>query len=209
MTFTETKIRGLWVIEPERREDERGFFARTWCQREFADHGLNTRLVQCNISFNKRRGALRGLHYQVPPHAETKLVRCTMGAIYDVTVDLRPESETFKQWVAVELTAGNRKMLYIPEGLAHGFQTLIDDAEVFYQMSECYHPQSARGIRWDDPAFRIEWPFFQPMISDKDRTYADYLVTTPTNQRESKRICGKREQKNTVAFPPARPKMFI
>lgn len=169
MIFTETKLGGAFIIEPERHEDERGFFARTWCQRQFEAHGLNPRLVQCNISFNRRKGTLRGMHYQTAPHAEAKLVRCTMGAIYDVILDLRPDSATLKQWVAVELTADNHRMLYIPEGLAHGFQTLADDTEVFYQMSEFYHPENVWGVRWDDPEFGIRWPLNEVSeISDKD-----------------------------------------
>jgi len=170
--FIETKLKGAFIIEPERLEDERGFFARTWCQREFAAHGLNPRLVQCNISFNKKKGTLRGMHYQVAPYEEAKLVRCTMGAIYDVIIDLRPDSPTFRQWITVELTAKNRRMLYIPEGFAHGFQTLVDSTEVFYQMSEFYHPECARGIRWDDPVFGIEWPpERERLISLKDQNY--------------------------------------
>ena len=171
MIFTETKLRGAFVIEPERFEDDRGFFARTWCVREFETHGLDTRLVQCGVSYNKRKGTLRGMHYQVAPHAETKLVRCTRGAIYDVIIDLREDSSTFRQWVTVELTAQNRRMLYIPEGFTHGFQTLADDTEVFYQISEFYHPESARGVRWDDPAFGITWPETAKMISERDKTY--------------------------------------
>jgi dTDP-4-dehydrorhamnose 3,5-epimerase len=156
--FSETKLRGVFVVEPERIEDERGFFARTWCRREFEAHGLNPNLVQCSISFNRNKGTLRGMHYQLAPHAEAKLVRCTMGAMYDVALDLRRDSATFKEWVAVELTAENRRMLYIPEGVAHGFQTLTDNTEVLYQMSEFYDPQSARGVLWNDPVFGIEWP---------------------------------------------------
>jgi dTDP-4-dehydrorhamnose 3,5-epimerase len=171
MLFTETKLEGVFIIEPERIEDERGFFARTWCQQEFEAHGLSPRLVQCSISFNARKGTLRGMHYQAAPHAEAKLIRCTLGAIYDVALDLRSESATFKQWVAAELTAENRRMLYIPEGLAHGFQTLTDGAEVFYQMSEFYHPQSARGVLWNDPAFRMEWPLPLAVISQRDLTH--------------------------------------
>lgn len=158
MIFTETKLKGAHIIEPQPIEDERGFFARTFCQDEFKAHGLNPCVAQCNISYNKKKGTLRGLHYQAPPHAEAKLVRCARGAIYDVIVDLRPESPTFKQWLSVELTAANRRMLYVPERFAHGFQTLEDDTEVFYQMSELYHPECARGVRWDDPAFRVIWP---------------------------------------------------
>ncbi len=169
MIFTETKLQGAFIIEPKRLEDERGFFARTFCQKEFAAHGLNGNWVQCNISYNEKTGTLRGMHYQVPPYEEAKLVRCTRGSIYDALVDLRPNSPTFKQWVAVELTAENRKMLYIPEGFAHGFQTLLDNTEVFYQMSEFYHPESARGLRWDNPEINIEWPMqTNIIISSKD-----------------------------------------
>jgi dTDP-4-dehydrorhamnose 3,5-epimerase len=176
MIFVETRLQGALVVEPERREDERGFFARTFCQREFADLKLETRLVQCNLSYNKRLGTLRGMHFQIAPHAETKLVRCTMGAIFDVIVDLRPDSPTFKQWVGVKLTAENRLMLYIPVGLAHGFITLMDDTEVFYQMSEFYNPESSRGVRWDDPAFGIELPLLPRVISDKDQRYPDFTA---------------------------------
>ena len=158
MIFTETKLKGAFVLEPERQEDERGFFARTFCQKEFEAHGLNPRLVQCNISFNKKKGTLRGMHYQAAPYEEAKLVRCTMGAIYDVIIDLRPQSPTYKQWIAEELSAENRKMLYIPGGFAHGFQTLEDNTEVFYQMSGYYAPEHATGVRWDDPTFGIKWP---------------------------------------------------
>jgi len=173
--FTETKLKGAFIIEPERLEDERGFFSRTFCVEEFEAHGLNPRLVQCNISFNKRKGALRGMHFQAAPHEEAKLVRCTMGAIYDVIIDLRPDSPTFKQWVAVELTADNRKMLYVPEGFAHGFQTLEGNTEVFYQMSEFYHPESARGVCWDDPAFGVVWPAAEKrIISAKDQQYRTF-----------------------------------
>lgn len=171
MIFTETRLKGAFIIEPERLEDERGFFARTWCQREFEVRGLDPRLVQCNISFNRRKGTLRGMHYQVAPHEEAKLVRCTLGAIHDVIIDLRAGSPTFKQWEAVELTAVNRWSLYIPGGFAHGYQTLEDDSEVFYQMSEFYYPESAAGVRWDDPTFAITWPMEPTVISAKDRSY--------------------------------------
>ena len=171
MIFQPSPLAGAFVVELERREDERGFFARSFCQDEFAKHGLNPRLVQCNVSFNTRRGTLRGMHYQAKPHEEAKVVRCTQGAVWDVMVDLRPESATFKRWQGVELSAANRRALYIPEGLAHGFQTLADDAELLYLMSEFYHPESARGVRWDDPAFRIEWPLQDPHMSERDRTY--------------------------------------
>ncbi|MCT7987730.1 dTDP-4-dehydrorhamnose 3,5-epimerase [Laspinema olomoucense] len=176
MIFKETNLEGAWIIEPERLTDNRGFFARTWCQREFEDRGLNSALVQCNISFNSQSGTLRGMHYQIPPYGETKLVRCTQGAIYDVIIDLRPQSPTFTQWVGVELTAESHRMLYIPPGFAHGFQTLVDQTEVFYQMSEFYHPESARGVRWNDPALGIKWPTANPLIiSDKDSSYADFV----------------------------------
>ncbi len=174
MIFTETFLKGAFIVEPKKREDERGFFARTWCQREFRDYGLNTSVVQCNISFNKRKGTLRGMHFQTPPYEEAKLVRCTMGAIYDVIIDLRPDSDTFKKWFALELSSENRKMLYVPEGFAHGFVTLTDNTEVFYQMSQFYHPEYAAGVRWDDPAFNISWPLDVKVISDKDRSYPDF-----------------------------------
>jgi dTDP-4-dehydrorhamnose 3,5-epimerase len=173
MIFCETKLFGVFEVRLEPMCDERGFFARTWCQREFISRGLDSFLVQCNVSFNKRKGTLRGMHYQTGPHSETKLVRCTRGAIYDVVVDLRRESPTFKEWVAVVLTADNRNMIYIPKGCAHGFLTLEDQSEVFYQMGEFYDPESARGVRWDDPAFRIVWPEKVEVISERDRSYPD------------------------------------
>jgi dTDP-4-dehydrorhamnose 3,5-epimerase len=174
MIFIETKLEGAFIIEPERLEDERGLFARTFCRKEFETNGLNSNLVQCSISFNKEKGTLRGMHYQIEPHQEAKLVRCTMGAMYDVIIDLRSESPTFKQWVGVELTAENRKMFYIPAGFAHGFQTMEADTEVFYQMSEFYHPECARGLRWNDPTFGIEWPYEVTVISPSDQQYPDF-----------------------------------
>jgi dTDP-4-dehydrorhamnose 3,5-epimerase len=174
MIFTETKLKGSFIVEMERLEDERGFFARTWSEREFAAHGLNSKLDECNVSFNKRKGILRGMHFQVAPFAQAKLVRCTAGAIYDVALDLRPDSVTFKEWFGVELTAENRLMFFIPEGFAHGFQTLSDNSEVLYQMSGIYHPESARGVRWDDPGFGIDWPPAEPIIIARDRTYPDF-----------------------------------
>ena len=174
MIFSETPLKGAYVIDQERLADERGFFARTWCRREFEAHGLDVGLAQCNISFNHMRGTLRGMHYQVAPHAEAKLVRCTTGCIYDVIVDLRTDSPTFKQWFAVELSSEDRRMLYIPGGLAHGFLTLTDGAEVFYQMSEFYAPECARGVRWNDTAFNIQWPFQATLISERDRNYPDF-----------------------------------
>jgi dTDP-4-dehydrorhamnose 3,5-epimerase len=175
MKFTETKLKGAYVIELDEIGDSRGFFARSWCQEEFATMGLNSNLVQCNISFNLHEGTLRGMHYQIAPYEEAKLVRCTAGAIHDVIIDLRPSSETYKMWVAIELTAKNRKGLYIPEGIAHGFQTLEDYSEVFYQMSEFYHSESARGVKWDDLAFSINWPpCSSRVISDRDLGYANF-----------------------------------
>ena len=176
MKFSPTALVGAYVIDIEPVADERGFFVRSWCREEFARRGLNPDLAQCSISFNKKRGTLRGMHYQAKPHEETKVVRCTRGAIYDVILDLRPESSTFRKWIAVELSADNRRMLYIPAGLAHGFQSLTDDTEVFYQISTPYHPESARGARWNDPAFGIEWPVAERVISDKDRQYPDFAA---------------------------------
>ncbi len=174
MTFQEMKIAGCFEIRIEPHPDDRGFFARTWCRREFETHGLNPNLVQCSVSFNHRKGTLRGMHYQEAPHAEAKVVRCTRGAIYDVVVDLRPASPAFKTWVAVVLTAEQCNMMYVPEGCAHGFLTLADDCEVFYQMTEFYNAEAARGTRWDDPALRISWADPVQVISDRDRTYPDY-----------------------------------
>ena len=162
------------MIEPEKREDERGFFARTFCKREFELHGLNSQVAQCNTSFNKKKGILRGMHFQAAPFGEVKLVRCTAGAIYDVIIDLRPASRTFKGYFGAELSAENGTMLYIPEGFAHGFQTLRDGSEVFYQMSQVYSPEHARGVRWNDPAFGIEWPADERIIVERDRTYPDF-----------------------------------
>ena len=174
MILIETKLAGAFIIEPEKFQDERGFLICVWSQKEFAAHGLNPKLVECNLSFNVRKGTLRGMHYQVEPYAQAKLVRCTTGGIYDVAVDLRPESKTFKQWVAVELTAENRRSFYIPTGFAHGYQALEDGTEVFYQMSEVYAPAYARGVRWDDPAFGIEWPSDTRTIIARDRNYANF-----------------------------------
>jgi dTDP-4-dehydrorhamnose 3,5-epimerase len=162
------------VLDLERREDERGFFARSFCQHEFAAHGLDVSVAQCNVSFNRRRGTLRGMHWQVEPHGEAKLVRVTRGALWDVIVDLRPGSATYCRGFGVELTADNRRGLYIPVGFAHGFQTLSDDVEVFYQMSAFYVADAQRGVRWDDPAFGIEWPIRPPFLSERDATYPDF-----------------------------------
>src|SRR5579864_3435822 len=167
---------GAFLIELEGLEDERGFFARSWCAREFEARGLDARVAQCNVSFNRTRGTLRGMHYQADPYGETKLIRCTAGAIYDVIVDLRAASPAFTRWEAVELTAQSHRMLYIPEGFAHGFQTLADHTEVFYQMSEMYRRGYARGVRWDDPVFGIRWPDGNPILSEKDRSYHDFAA---------------------------------
>lgn len=175
MIFLETKLQGAYLVELERLEDERGFFARSWCQHELAAHQLDTQLVQCNISFNYARGTLRGMHYQLAPFCETKLVRCIRGAIYDVIIDLRPDSATFLQWIGVELTADKRTMFYIPKGFAHGFITLTNNTELFYQMSAFYAPNHARGVRWNDPLFGIDWPIEVTNISTKDSTAADAL----------------------------------
>jgi dTDP-4-dehydrorhamnose 3,5-epimerase len=172
--FSETKLKGAFIIAPEKLEDERGFFARSWCEREFAAHGLNARLVQCDISFCKKKGTLRGMHYQLAPFEEAKLVRCTRGSIYDVIIDLRPESPTFEQHIGLVLTGENHKMLYVPEGFAHGFLTSEDNSEVFYQMSEFYSREHARGVRWNDPAFGISWPLVPTTMSDKDRSCSDF-----------------------------------
>jgi dTDP-4-dehydrorhamnose 3,5-epimerase len=184
MIFTKTKLQGAFIIEPERFEDDRGFFALSWSRRAFAQHGLESELVECNISFNRKKGTLRGMHYQAAPHAQAKLVRCTMGSIYDVIIDLRMDSPTFRQWIGIELTATNRLMLYVPRDFAHGFQTLEDNVEIGYQMSEYYHPEAGRGLRWDDPALGIGWPLVPNVISSTDRSLP-YL--TDTGPREALR----------------------
>ena len=176
MIFTETPLPGALIIEPELIEDTRGFFARTWCKRELEARGLVSRIAQCSTSFNKKKGTLRGLHYQAAPFSETKIVRCTRGSLYDVIVDLRRGSPTFTQHFALVLSASNRKTLYVPAGFAHGFQTLEDDTEVLYQISEFYSPQHARGVRWDDPAFGIFWPSDERTIVDRDRTYPNFQL---------------------------------
>lgn len=171
MKFTETQLKGAYIIEIEKLTDERGFFARAWCRNEFEAQGLNPELVQTNVSYNIKKGTLRGMHYQVKPYEETKLVRCTRGAIYDVIIDLRPDSSTYKKCFGLELTAGNYKMLYVPENFGHGFQALADDTEVTYQVSQFYTPGAEKGIRWDDPAFGIDWPFPVSVISQKDSNW--------------------------------------
>jgi dTDP-4-dehydrorhamnose 3,5-epimerase len=175
MIFKETKLKGACVIDLEKIEDERGFFARSWCQKEFEEHGLNPIIVQCNISYNKKKGTLRGMHYQAAPYEEAKIVSCISGAIYDVIIDLRRDSATYCQWFAVELSSDNYRMLYVPVGLAHGFQTLKGNTVVFYQMSEFYHPECARGVKWDDPTFGVKWPIKSHIISAKDRQFTDFI----------------------------------
>lgn len=175
MKFLQVPLEGAYLIEMEPIEDDRGFFARTFCRDEMIAHGLNPDVAQCNISYNRRRGTIRGMHYQSAPHEETKIVQCIRGTVYDVIIDLRPLSATYRQWYGVELNDRNRKMLYIPHGFAHGFQTLEDDSEIFYQMGSNYVPEAARGIRWDDPAFRIEWPYKCEEISERDRNFEPFV----------------------------------
>jgi dTDP-4-dehydrorhamnose 3,5-epimerase len=175
MIFRDTGLPGAYIIDLEKREDERGFNARMWCEREFRDHGLTAPPMQANVIFNRTKGTLRGLHYQAPPHAEGKLFRCTRGAVHDVIIDLRPESPTFERWISVELAAATYRMLYVPERFAQGFQTLEDDTELTYLVSAVYAPQAERGIRYDDPAFGIDWPAEVTVISDRDRSLPDYL----------------------------------
>jgi dTDP-4-dehydrorhamnose 3,5-epimerase len=176
LIFTETSVAGAYLIDVERRDDERGFFARTYCEDELRARGLDANVPQCNISWNRQRGTLRGLHYQAAPHEETKIVRCTRGAIWDVVVDLRAESSTYLQWTAASLTDDNRRALYIPRGVAHGFITLTDDAEVLYMMGASFVAEAARGVRWDDPAIAIRWPIVPVVISEKDRGYESISV---------------------------------
>lgn len=178
MIFTETKLKGAYIIDVKRMEDERGFFGRSYCQKEFEEAGLNTNAVQTNVSSNKKKGTLRGLHMQLPPYGETKLVRCTRGALYDVIVDLRKGSSTFMQWVGVELTMDNYRMLYVPEGFAHSFITLEDNTEATYQVTAFYQPEAERGFRWNDPAFKIEWPFTPTIISLKDQAHPSFSMSS-------------------------------
>jgi dTDP-4-dehydrorhamnose 3,5-epimerase len=174
--LTETKLKGAYIVELEELKDNRGFFARAWCQHEFEKHGLNAHFVQANVSYSKKKGTLRGLHYQISPYEEIKLMRCTKGSVYDVIIDLRRASSTYAQWIGVELTSENHKMLYVPENFAHGFQTLEDDTEVFYPVSQFYTPGSERGIRYDDPAFGIKWPETKDLVmSEKDKCWPDFV----------------------------------
>ena len=174
MKFNETELKGGYIIDIQKIEDDRGFFARGWCKNEFEEHGISSNLAQANISYNKFKGTLRGLHYQASPYEEAKLVRCTKGGIFDVMVDLREGSPTHGKWMGAELTADNHRMLLVPEGFAHGFQTLQDDTEVFYQVSEFYIPNAEKGARYDDPAFGITWPLEVSVISDKDANWPAY-----------------------------------
>lgn len=185
MIFAETALPGAFVIDLEPHRDERGFFARGWCEREFEEHGLDPRVAQCNLSYNDLKGTLRGMHYQVAPHEEVKLVRCIRGSIYDVIIDLRPESPAYMNWVGVELSAENRRSLYVPEGFAHGYVTLEDETETFYQVSEFYTPGAEAGVRWNDPAFAIEWPDVDVrVISEKDRAWPDFEPAGQSPERK-------------------------
>lgn len=174
MKFHETKLPGVFEIQLEPKSDERGYFARTWCRTEFETHGLSSTIAQCNTSFNLKKGTLRGMHFQQEPNAEIKLVRCARGSIFDVVIDLRPNSPVFKKWISLVLSPTSQNMIYIPEGCAHGFLTMEDNTEVFYQMSEFYSAESARGVRWDDPTFKIQWPQEVVVISERDRTYPNF-----------------------------------
>jgi len=175
MIFNETKLAGAYLIELEKFEDERGFFARSWSATEFAARGLESHVAECSVSFNQKKGTLRGMHYQASPYAQAKIVRCTMGSVYDVIIDLRSASTTFKQWIGTELTAANRRTLYVPKGFGHGFQTLEDDTEISYQMSDPYVPGSGGGVRWNDPLWGIVWPERPRVISERDQTYPDFV----------------------------------
>jgi dTDP-4-dehydrorhamnose 3,5-epimerase len=175
MVFKETRLKGAFIIELEKIIDSRGFFSRAWCQKEFEANGLNPNVVQCNLSFNTSKGTLRGMHYQIAPHEEAKIVRCIRGKVYDVIIDLRPKSPTYLQWIGVELSSENRKMLYVPENFAHGYLTLADNTELFYQVSHFYSPESESGIRWNDVTVNIKWPQTNGLIiTDKDKNWPDF-----------------------------------
>lgn len=176
MRFIETELSGAFTIELEKKEDERGFFSRSWDTNIFENRGLKSKIVQCNISRSKIKGTLRGMHYQIPPHAETKIIRCTKGSIEDVIIDIRKNSSTYLKWFSVTLTENNHKMLYVPEGFAHGFQSLEDDVEIFYQVSEFYSPDFERGIKWDDPSFKINWPINEKTTSPKDGSWKPFDI---------------------------------
>ncbi|AFS83789.1 dTDP-4-dehydrorhamnose 3,5-epimerase [Candidatus Nitrosopumilus sediminis] len=182
MIFTKTSLEDAFIVELEKKEDHRGFFARSWDTNEFAKHNLNHNLVQCNISFSKKRGTLRGMHYQTKPFEESKLIRCTKGKIFDVIIDLRSKSKTYKKWFGVELSQENYKMLYVPEGFAHGFQSLEDDTEIFYQVSQFYTPKAECGIHWNDPSFNIKWPIDEKIITEKDNSWILYDEKTSLTQ---------------------------
>ncbi|MEM8876172.1 MAG: dTDP-4-dehydrorhamnose 3,5-epimerase [Planctomycetota bacterium] len=183
MQFTASKLDGAWIIDVQRFDDERGFFARTWCKKTLAERGLDTGAEQMGIAFNTHKHTLRGMHYQADPHAETKFVRCTQGVIWDCIIDLRPGSPTFRQWDAVELSALNRRTFYVPKGFAHGYLTLTENAEVTYLMTTAYEPGAGRGVRWDDPAFGIDWPAKPAVINDRDATYGDFRPNRVAGQR--------------------------
>ncbi len=183
MIFTETPLKGAYLLDLDRREDDRGFFARTWCEQEATALGLNPHIAQCNVSFNRRKGGVRGMHFQLPPHAEARLVRCTMGVIHDVIIDLRPDSPTFLQSWSVVLSSENRRAVYLPEGFAHGFQSLEENTETFYQMSAAYAPEANVGVRWDDPAFAIQWPLPATEISQRDRSFSNFESPGPFRRR--------------------------
>lgn len=174
MIFTETKLKGVQILKPEKLADERGFFARSFDSEIFKEKGLNPNVRQCNMSYNKKKGTLRGMHFQLPPYQEAKYLRCIRGKIYDVVVDLRQKSETYKQWISVELSAENYKMIYVPEGCVNGFQALTDEVELSYQVSQEYKPEYERGLRWNDPAFNIEWPLEPTVMSEKDKSWPPF-----------------------------------
>lgn len=174
MKFTETSLKGAYIIEVDKLNDDRGFFGRLWCEKEMKEFDLNTNIVQSNVSLSRKKGTIRGMHFQRSPFQETKLVRCTKGAVYDVIIDLRPDSPTFKKWIGVKLTEDNHKMIYVPENFAHGFITLEDNSEVYYLVTQFYYKEQEAGFRWDDPAFGIEWPIEMKEISDKDRVHPDF-----------------------------------
>jgi len=177
MIFIQTKLKSVYIIELEPHYDERGSFSRVWCKRELEQYGINTNVVQCNISSNQKKGTIRGMHYQTEPYYETKLIRCIRGALYDVIIDLREDSKTYGKWIGIELSEENGKALYIPEGFAHGFQTLEEDTYAFYQVTEFYTPDAERGIRWNDPAFNIDWPIKENIIiSKKDKSWGDFKL---------------------------------
>ncbi len=176
MIFTETKLKGAFIIEIKKLEDERGFFGRAWCHNEFKEHGLNPNICQINTSYTKKKGTIRGLHYQVDPYQETKFIRCTRGRIFDVIIDLRPGSPTFMQWIGNELSSDSYKMVYVPEYFAHGILSLEDNSEVYYPVSQFYTPGAERGIRWNDPAFNIQWPVKVEIVSEKDNSHPDFDI---------------------------------